>query len=184
MNIDQVSKPLNASVHDVKIFACEAHDATGQKYADKPYSHHLQHVEDKTVAYLYLLETPWERVVARKGAWVHDLLEDIKTISYKDLLAQFGYEVAEISYLLDTGKGRTRAERHSDAYYEAISKNRLATFVKIADRLANAEASFLSGGSMLKRYRQEYEHFAKFLKPAYPQFAPMWAELDTYLLTA
>lgn len=181
MNLDYVSKPLNASIHDVMTYASQAHDATGQRYADQPYSYHLGKVAEQVVKFFYLLKTARERVIAHKGAWVHDLLEDIKTISYQDLKKKYGYDVAEISFLLDTGKGRTREERHCDAYYLAISGNRLATFVKIADRLANAEASFISGGRMLTRYRQEHAHFSKFLRPAYPEFEPMWAQLDVFL---
>ncbi|UYZ60096.1 phosphohydrolase [Hymenobacter latericus] len=149
----------------------------GQFYDGFPYTMHLEQVHAVCCNFTHLLPDLQDLHHAFAGAWVHDVIEDCR-VTYNDVKAATNEAVAEIAYLLATPKGRSRADRHCDAYYEEMSRNRLATFVKIADRIANAEYSRDMGSSMLNRYRSEQAHFAKFLRPAWLEFEPMWHRLD------
>jgi hypothetical protein len=67
----------------------------------------------------------------------------------------------EIVYALTNGKGRTRAERANDHYYEGIRKTRLAPFVKMCDRMANIRYGTLFAGKsrIFDIYRKDHWHF-------------------------
>lgn len=174
----------NSEVQKVKAFASKAHDSVGQKYGDKPYSYHLAMVADYTAQYVHLVSVE-NQTLAMKGAWVHDLLEDLGfSYSYNDVSNLLGADVAEISFLLQTPKGRNRSERHCDAYYQELATSLVAVLVKIADRMANLKASIESfltkpkRGSLLYRYVSERGHFEKHMRSAWPQLEPAWEELD------
>lgn len=49
------------------------------------------------------------------------------------------YTIAELVYAVTNEKGRNRAERANDKYYEGIRNTEHATFVKLCDRIANIE---------------------------------------------
>jgi hypothetical protein len=70
---------------------------------------------------------------------------------------------AEIVYALTNDKGRTRAERAGDHYYEGIRLTPYAPMVKLADRLANTSYSFSTddgtNNQMKKVYAEEMPHF-------------------------
>lgn len=70
---------------------------------------------------------------------------------------------AEIVYALTNDKGRTRAERAGEKYYQGIRETPYAPFVKLADRLANITYSFThtneANNHMKGVYAQELPHF-------------------------
>lgn len=180
----------NSEIQKVKSFAIKAHDSVGQMYGDKPYSYHLAMVANYTSQFAHLLSIE-NQTLAIKGAWVHDLLEDLGfSYSYNDVSAILGADVAEVSFLLQTPKGRNRAERHCDAYYQELATNIVAVLVKIADRMANLQASIQSfldkpkRGSLLHRYVLERGYFEKHMRSAWPQLEPAWEELDEVYGTA
>ena len=76
---------------------------------------------------------------------------------------QQAYLAAEIVYALTNDKGRTRAERAGEKYYQGIRETPYAPFVKLADRLANITYSFThcneANAYMKDVYRQELPHF-------------------------
>jgi (p)ppGpp synthase/HD superfamily hydrolase len=183
------SEEINNPALRARRFAINHHRAIGQMYGDKPYEAHLDHVAMTTsklalgaLADRYITQEEYTLAIA--GAWVHDLIEDCR-VTYNDVAKELGEEVAELSYVLATPKGRNRAERHCDAYYEEIAQSRLATLIKLADRISNVEASVYNttakSGSMLERYRTEQAHFAKLLRPAWPELEPNWKYLDGLL---
>jgi (p)ppGpp synthase/HD superfamily hydrolase len=178
------------SIEQVRDYCVAAHESIGQKYGDKPYSFHLGQVVEKTARFLHLLDNNEQRDLAIKGAWAHDLSEDVKAYSYNDNVKAIGKDVAEISFLLETPKGRNRDERHCDAYYQGMSVDVVAVMVKVADRMANLGASIHSfqanpkRGSLLHRYVSERSHFEKFMRSAWPQLEPMWERLDALYLEA
>lgn len=157
-------------------FACDHHAAINQQYDGHPYSFHLAMVSAYAEKYQHLLPEHM-RALALDGAWVHDLIEDCR-VTYNDVAKELGGNVAEVSYVLATPKGRNRAERHCAAYYQEIANSRVATFVKICDRLANVAHSATGGNkSMLARYKAEQPKFKAYLD--YYNFGPMWDELDS-----
>ena len=50
----------------------------------------------------------------------------------------------EIAYALTNEKGRTRAERANEKYYEGIRSTKYAPMVKYADRIANLRFSVMN----------------------------------------
>lgn len=69
----------------------------------------------------------------------------------------------EIVYALTNEKGRTRAERANDKYYEGIRETPFATFIKFCDRFANYSYSVENKTSMAKKYKYEMPHFIETL---------------------
>ena len=164
-----------------RTYATRQHAAIGQLYDGQPYATHLEAVAALARQYQHLLP-PQQQPVAVAAAYTHDLIEDCR-LTYNDVKTELGAEVAEISYLLATPKGRSRAERHCDAYYQEMSTSEVATFVKLCDRLANVANSASQGasGRMLGLYQREHAHFGRFLRPAWPGLAPLWQVLDAQL---
>lgn len=97
----------------------------------------------------------------------HDLIEDARQ-TYNDLV-ELGnkhtkYPVvatmfADIVYAVTDEKGKTRKERKSDKYYQELSDNELAVFVKLSDIAANTLFSKLTASSIYMMYKREFKHF-------------------------
>lgn len=70
---------------------------------------------------------------------------------------------AEIVYALTNDKGRTRAERAGEQYYQGIRETPYAPFVKLADRRADITYSCQGHGKandyMREVYKEELPHF-------------------------
>jgi hypothetical protein len=104
------------------------------------------------------------------AAYYHDSIEDAR-LTYNDVTKiakgfmdeSQAYMAAEIVYALTNDKGRTRAERAGEKYYQGIRETPYAPFIKLADRLANI--SYSSSGNnaanqhMKAVYRNELPHF-------------------------
>lgn len=152
-----------------------------QKYGDSlPYSFHLKAVEAQGEKFIHLIEVEAinnsvnyksvaisSRNIVRAALLMHDTLEDSR-LSYNDILRLTNQEfenytasemVADIVYCVTDEKGKNRAERKSEKYYQELSENRLAVFVKLADLAANTLYSKLTGSSMYDRYKGEFSHF-------------------------
>lgn len=153
-------------------FACSHHAL--QKYGENPYYCHLEDVED------VLRDNGFDDEEIIIGGWLHDVMEDC-ACTYNTINIHFGLRVAEIVFLLTDFKGKTRRERKSDKYYKELLKNPDAVTIKLADRIANINASFFGGNSkMLEMYEKEYSHFREklFIKGAN---VSMWTELDNLI---
>ena len=114
------------------------------------------------------------------ACWCHDLIEDAR-INYNSMLeyskkavmssyVPIGFgdigersrAIADIVYAVSNEKGKNRAERESDKYFEGIRNTEHATFVKLCDRIANIEYSKMTereSGGKLEMYRKEYPRF-------------------------
>jgi len=133
-----------------KKFAAKAHE--GQKYGEEfPYVIHLQAVEGVGRRFGLVDDT------FLCSFWLHDTLEDTSA-RYEELVALFGFEVAEIVAAVTEPKGMTRKERHA-VTYPKIAAHPKALLVKLADRIAHLEA----GGSKTSMYRKEHPMFVKML---------------------
>ena len=75
----------------------------------------------------------------------------------------------EIVYALTNDKGRTRAERAGEKYYQGIRETPYAPFVKLCDRLANITYSCTGEGNKGTRMREVYKgempHFLPAINP-------------------
>lgn len=151
-----------------------------QKYGDGlPYSFHLKAVLAQGQKFIHLIpnkilenvnnryslpSTLRDAVVVALVA--HDIQEDGRMTynDIKDLVSGVsstvvGTLVADIVYCVTDEKGKNRAERKRDIYYQELSENNLAVFVKLADIAANTLFSKLTGHSMYDKYKQEFAHF-------------------------
>jgi len=162
------------------------HRNTNHKYDGYlPYEFHLKMVKNIGNQFFYLLpkmmftETiPSDReyyesktpiVVDRTkdvlelACYGHDLIEDTR-VSYNDVKSKLREDAANIIYSLTNEKGKNRAERASDKYYQGIKEVPGAVFIKLCDRVANVEYSRISGSSKLYMYKLENEEFLSKLK--------------------
>jgi (p)ppGpp synthase/HD superfamily hydrolase len=120
-----------------------------------------------------------KREIVLSACWLHDTIEDCR-VTYNDVKAEFGEEVAEIVYSLTNEKGRTRKDRANFIYYKGICETPFAAFVKICDRIANIKHSRDNESSMLYKYKGEHAGFRAALNTSgtYPS---MWSYMESLL---
>ena len=141
----------------------EQHRSTNHMY-DKylPYEFHLRMVVETYNRFKYILSnhhgTIDNQVNVYLACWGHDLIEDTR-VSYNDVVEELGECAADIIYAVSNEKGKNRAERANDKYYEGIRNQPGAVFVKLCDRISNVQYSKMSGSRMFEMYRKENENF-------------------------
>lgn len=162
-----------------RAFAEKKHD--GQTYDGGSYvRNHLDHVVEVLVRFDVLYRP------ALVAAYLHDTVEDTST-TVEEIEREFGSQVATIVDLLTDAEGGNRRERQRKTY----ARMRLsldAITVKLADRIANVEASLRADGkSYFGMYRKEHDFFRSMLF-GYSQgllatsaTEAMWAHLDALL---
>ncbi len=150
-----------------RAFAVKAHG--DQRYGNEPYVVHLEAVR----AVLRDFGHGGDLGVA---AWLHDVLEDT-SVTREEIEREFGPDVAALVWAV-TGVGKNRKERSQSAY-EKMQALPAAVTLKLADRIANCEASAKNNPELLTMYRDELPAFASALAglgdPA------MWARLRRVL---
>lgn len=153
------------------------HASVNQHYGKGlPYAVHLDMVAEAVEHYADLLPVSDADVLpVYFAAYYHDSIEDARQ-TYNDVMRtanrfmtkEQAYLATEIVYALTNEKGRTRAERANERYYEGIRLTPYAPFVKLADRLANTRFSFGLGDSdnlhMRAVYAAELPHFLQLLR--------------------
>jgi (p)ppGpp synthase/HD superfamily hydrolase len=158
--------------------AHDLHQSVNQTYAGiLPYGFHLDMVVEGVRNYGYLVCVREEDVLPLFfGAYFHDSIEDAR-LTYNDVMRQArdvmtveqALMATEIVYALTNDKGRTRAERAGEKYYQGIRETPYAPFVKLCDRLANITYSCTSDGNkgtrMKEVYKGEMPHFLPAINP-------------------
>lgn len=137
-------------VSAARLFAVERHAAIGQRYGGESYEVHLAHV-------VRVLTDAGADAELQASGWLHDTVEDCG-VTVGDIRAAFGERVAAIVHAV-SGEGSTRQERNA-AIYSRIAACPEAAIVKVADRIANVEASPL-GSRHAVRYLSEAVSFAE-----------------------
>jgi (p)ppGpp synthase/HD superfamily hydrolase len=136
-----------------KEFALKAHK--GQLYGTREYSFHLEAVV--SLAKEFKLD---ENIIS--ACSLHDTIEDCK-VSYQDVKNVCGERVAEIVYCVTDELGRNRKERKAKTYPK-IKNNNDALCVKLCDRIANMQQSFIDNNiNLLSMYLKEHEEFKELL---------------------
>lgn len=148
--------------------ASDIHSSENQKYGIFDYSTHLVEVLGKVYEYGHdICEDEKDIIIVAVSACFHDILEDTRT-SYHDLkniliselfLISTADKISDIVYAVTTPLGKTRSERHCPAYYEKIRNCKFASFVKVADRLANMKMCAIYDSSKLRMYIKEMDKF-------------------------
>lgn len=96
------------------------------------------------------------------ACWGHDLIEDTR-VSYNDVKSKLGENAADIIYAVTNEKGKNRSERANVKYYQGIRETPGAVFVKLCDRIANVQYSYMTKSRMFEMYQKENEKFIKLL---------------------
>jgi (p)ppGpp synthase/HD superfamily hydrolase len=155
--------------HKEKIQWCiEQHQKTNHTYGDigEPYSVHLNQVNNVAKKFFYLVEqglntktnTATIAQIIQLACYGHDLIEDTRN-TYNDVKKVLGEQVVDIVYALTNEKGKNRAQRANDKYYEGIRNTPYAVFVKLCDRIANVQYSKSRGSAMFEMYKKENSKF-------------------------
>jgi (p)ppGpp synthase/HD superfamily hydrolase len=148
---------------EARAFAEIAHE--GQKYGDHPYVVHLAQVRAVLADFGYAGSLGI-------AAWLHDVVEDT-AVKRDEVAVRFGQEVGDLVWAV-TGEGADRKERNATAYAK-IRSLPAAVILKLADRIANVEAS-RDVPHKLALYRGEWGAFRKALGDlGDPR---MWARLE------
>jgi len=167
----------NTFIDNAENFAIISHGNTNHYYDEYlPYEFHLRMVVKAAKDFIKLVPKDLrDNVIA--ACWLHDAIEDVR-LTYNDVKAQTNEHVAEmVRAVTNYGRGRDRIERMPDFVYDDIRNTEFATFVKLADRIANVQYSKMTGSSMFKKYSKEQEHFKSKLFVD-GQYIEMWEYLD------
>jgi (p)ppGpp synthase/HD superfamily hydrolase len=130
-----------------RAFAVAAHG--DQRYGSEPYVVHLAAVREVLRDFDYGGDFAL-------AAWLHDTVEDTE-VTVEQLEREFGPRVAALVWAV-TGIGNNRKERSASAYAKMRALPDAVT-VKLADRIANSEASARSSPRLLAMYREELAGF-------------------------
>ena len=114
---------------EIRDSAHKLHESVNQTYDDvHPYGYHLDMVADSVYKYGHCVCAGEADVLPLFfGAYYHDSIEDAR-LTYNDVVKvakqwmddQQALMAAEIVYALTNDKGRTRAERAGEKYYQGI----------------------------------------------------------------
>jgi (p)ppGpp synthase/HD superfamily hydrolase len=171
-----MSSPASSPVARARDLALLAHGS--QQYGDQPYRVHLEAVQ----SVLTRFGVDDETILA--AAWLHDALEDNRSVSRLDLEQALPEAVVAIVDACTDGEGESRDERKKRSL-RLIPQTHNAVVVKLADRIANVEASSRDGDqSRLAMYRKEHGTFCRALRSSPSDgaaAATMWAHLDQLL---
>lgn len=153
-----------------KEFAIAKHGT--QKYGEHPYSYHLAQVSQVVAKFGYAGDGS---IVA--AVWLHDTLEDTPT-TYDMLVSKFGIEIADIVFATTSEPGINREERFRNTAPKIASQKK-ALVIKLADRIANTEASLQSNPKLYKMYVKEFPLFKELLyDPQDVELLPVWHRLE------
>lgn len=177
MDIQAKLEELSPIISEIRNDAHALHASVNQAYDRiRPYGFHLDMVVNWVRKYIgEVCEDEQDVLPIYFAAFYHDSIEDAR-LTYNDVMKiaealmekEQAFLATEIVYALTNEKGRNRAERANEKYYEGIRAIPYASFVKLADRLANTAYAFSKGTAdslrMSKVYREELPGFLEAIK--------------------
>ncbi len=143
-----------------------------QKYGSRPYSYHLQKVVNIARFYSSLIpKEALEDVIC--AAYLHDVLED--TLCTQDeILRALNPRILLIVKLL------TKNSSNLEEYFDQVSQDDLAIFVKLCDRYANVLACVYDGEDQkLAKYKEQNPMFNRILLRN--NYKPIFDWIEDYL---
>lgn len=156
-------------------WAIQAHG--DQRYGDRPYRVHLEHVGEVLQRFGYEASDPLNPLNRahrlRAAAWLHDVLEDTP-VTYAQMEAFCGPEITALVDAVTKAPGSRRAGRA--ASWAKICAHPDGPDLKLADRIANVESCIASRSPLLDMYRREWDPFRATLRRAGGDLA-MWRHL-------
>ena len=177
MDVQREIENLSAAINGIRNDAHALHASVNHAYDRiRPYGFHLDMVVNWVRKYIEeVCKKEQDILPIFFAAFYHDSIEDAR-LTYNDVMKiaeeqmdkEQAFLATEIVYALTNEKGRNRAERANEKYYEGIRAVPYAPFVKLADRLANTSYAFSKGTAdslrMSKVYREELPGFLASLK--------------------
>lgn len=160
---------------EARVWANDAHAEVGQTYGDRPYSFHLDDVENSAIHWGFGDDEEL-RILCR----THDVFEDTDKTFVEMLEAGFSASSVVLAWrLTDEGeKDDSRAVKKHKTLPK-ISEDWRAVLGKLCDRRANGLRSRVERPDKFARYCQEYAEFREELRdPDDARVAHCWAELD------
>jgi len=156
-------------------WAIDAHKE--QKYGNDPYSHHLKDVQAVLMRFGFSPDKDDQSKRLCIAAWLHDIIEDTN-VTYEDVSREMGKEIADLVFAVTNEPGKNRKERHEKTYPK-IKSHPEAIILKLADRIANTEASVRQFfvNDLFGMYHKEWANFRSKLKTD-GIADEMWAHLD------
>lgn len=165
-------------IETIRQSAHALHQSVNQTYGDElPYGYHLDMVVNGIRDFGHLVCACEEDFLPLFfGGYYHDSIEDAR-LTYNDVMKvaremmteEQALMATELVYALTNDKGRTRAERAGERYYQGIRETPYAPFVKLCDRLANISYSCSGVNAdnlhMKEVYKQEMPHFLASINP-------------------
>ena len=153
---------------EIRLAAHELHQSVNETYGDElPYGFHLDMVVEGICCYGHLVCVREDDVLPILfGGFYHDSIEDAR-LTYNDVMSvarrwlteEQALMATEIVYALTNDKGRTRAERAGEKYYQGIRETPYAPFVKLCDRLANVTYSCtIDAGGQVNHMKEVYKN--------------------------
>ena len=107
------------------------------------------------------------------AGWLHDTIEDTDT-THLVLFFEFDKKIADIVWSVSSEPGKNRHEKFRNTAPKIIA-NEKAIIVKLADRIANTEASLAADKpNLYQMYKKEFPLFYKLL---YRGELSMWETL-------
>ena len=171
-------KQYAQQIETIRQSAHELHRSVNQTYGDGlPYGYHLDMVVQGLHDFGHLVCVREEDVLPLFfGGYYHDSIEDarmtyndVKKVAGSMLTEEQALMATEIVYALTNDKGRSRAERAGEKYYQGIRETPYAPFVKLCDRLANITYSCAGTNRdnlrMKEVYKGEVPHFLASINP-------------------
>ena len=158
-------------VEQASEFARRAH--AGQKYGGGDF--HEQHLARVVRT---LDEFGERRAALLAAAWLHDTVEDTDATN-DEIRATFGDDVGDLVWRLTDEQGENRRDRHARTHAKIRGRTE-AVRVKLADRIANVEASIEQRSHLFGMYRKEHGHFQKELYIE-GEWEDMWLRLNRLL---
>ena len=154
-------------IEKIRQSAYDLHKSVNQTYGDDlPYGYHLDMVVQGIRDYGHLVCVREDDVLPLFfGGYYHDSMEDarmtyndVKKVAGSMLTEEQALMATEIVYALTNDKGRSRAERAGEKYYQGIRETPYAPFVKLCDRLANITYSCAGEGAHSLHMKEVYKH--------------------------
>jgi len=148
-----------------------------QKYGERPYSEHLDDVRRVLTRFGFTSEL---FPVLHMAADQHDVYEDHRKTAKPEMFLALGVpqRAIDIAMALRDGEGVNRRERQQSSY-KKIAQDPDAVILKLADRIANIEASIAENSKLQFMYAKEHRHFRDALENANPAAAALWEHLNT-----
>lgn len=144
-----------------------------QRYGKSPYRVHLEEVDQVVRRFAH-------DDVMRAAAWLHDTVEDTG-LTLDQVRAAVGDEVAAIVAAVTDEPGENRKARKAATYAKLAAASTAARAVKLADRIANVEATIAHGrGDLFSMYAGEHAAFRAALYVS-GELDPQWSHLDQLL---